>query len=145
MSNQNFFHYVTFQQQIKHKINKQKTFHDCHLYLFIGAMETNVSSRMVSYSSLFLHSLHLHNLLPMILHESGNQQYRVFMITGPRYVNLIPFKVPFNSENYSLQFRLKGTTTRKHNFNLKCIRLCSCNTNDLQHVSWERSKQEKGI
>ena len=59
--------------------------------IFIGAMETNISGMLVSYSSLSLHSLHLHHLLPMILHESGSQQYRVFMITGPRYVNLIPF------------------------------------------------------
>ena len=59
--------------------------------IFIGAMETNISGRLVSYSSFSLHSLHIHYRLPMILHESGSQQYRVFMITGPRYVNLIPF------------------------------------------------------
>ena len=61
------------------------------LCIFIGAMETIISGRLVFYSSFFLHSLHLHHLLPMILHESGSQQYRVFMITGPRYVNFIPF------------------------------------------------------
>ena len=124
MSNQSFFNYITFQQQVKHKINKQKC-SMAAICIFIGAMETNISGRLVSYSSLSLHSLHLHHLLPMILHESGRQQYRTFMIIGPRYVNLIPFKVPFNCDNCSLQFRLKGTTTRKHNLNLKCIKVCS--------------------
>ena len=93
--------------------------------IFIGAMETNISGRLVSYSSLFLHSLHLHRLLPTLLHKTGSKQHRAFMITGPRYVNLIPFKVPFNCDHCSLQFRLKGTTTRKHNLNLKCIKVCS--------------------
>ena len=75
---------------VKHKVNKQKNFHGC-LCIFIGATETNISSRMVFYSSFFLHSLHLHNLLPMILHESGSQHNRVFMTTAPRYKNFIMF------------------------------------------------------
>ena len=59
--------------------------------IFIGAMETNISGRLVSYSSLSLHSLHLNHLIPMILHGSGSQHYRVFMMTGPRYEDFIPF------------------------------------------------------
>ena len=59
--------------------------------IFIEAMETNISGILISYTSLSLHSLHLHNLLPMILCESGSQQHTIFMITGPRYVNLVPF------------------------------------------------------
>ena len=142
MSYQSFFNYITFQQQAKDKIN-QKKISMAAICIFIGAMESNISSSMASYSSLFLHSFHLHNLLPMILHKSGSQQYRVFMITGPRYENFIPFQVPVNSDNCSLQFRLKGTSTRKHNLNLKYIKVCSDfaskvtigNTNYLQNVS----------
>ena len=69
--------------------NKQtKMSHGCHYDIY---WSHGNKYRLVSYSSLFPHSFHLHHLLPMILHESGSQQYRVFMITGPRYVNLIPF------------------------------------------------------
>ena len=118
--------------------------------IFIGPMETSISSRLVSYCSLFLHSFHLHNLLPMILYESGSQQNRVSRITGLRYVSLLLFKMPFNSDNCSLQFRLKGKT-RKQNLNLNCIKVCSKfaskvtigSTNDLKNVSLERLMQEK--
>ena len=60
--------------------------------IFIGAIEAIISSRMGLFYHLFLHSLPLHNLLPMILHESGSQQFMIFRITGPRYVNLIRVK-----------------------------------------------------
>ena len=93
--------------------------------IFIGATETNIPGRLVSSSSLSLHDLHLHHLLPMFLHESGSQHYREFIINGPQYVNLIHFKMPFNVDSCSLQFRVKGTTTRKHNLNLKCIKVYS--------------------
>ena len=49
--------------------------------------------------------------------------------------------------NCSLQFRLKGTTTRKHSLNLKFIKvsISFCNTNALQNVSYEEFNSEKGI
>ena len=66
------FNYITIQQQVKHKINSTK-FPMAAFCIFIGAMEAIISSRMVLYYHLFLHSLPLNNLLPMIMHESGSQ------------------------------------------------------------------------
>ena len=50
MSNQCFFNQSTFQQKVKQKINKQKI-SMAAICIFIGAMETNISDRLVSYSS----------------------------------------------------------------------------------------------
>ena len=41
MSNQSFFNKITFQEQVKYKINKQKC-SIAAICIFIGAMETNI-------------------------------------------------------------------------------------------------------
>ena len=100
----------------------------------------------------FLHCLHLHHLFHILLHKSGSQQNRVLLLIRTRYeedkeVHLIPFYMPFNSKNCNLQFRLKGTTTRKHSLNLKCIEVCInfSSTNALQMLVMTSSIQIKAF
>ena len=118
--------------------NKQtKFFHGCHLYIYWS------HGRLVSYSSLFLPSLHLHHLLPMILHESGSQHNWVFMITGPRYVNsnlskcLLTVTIAVYSSDW--KGRQLGNTISIWNALKFAVIFASKvnrgNTNDLQNVN----------
>ena len=75
----------------------------------------------------------------------------VFGITGTRYeedkVHLILFVLPFNCKNGSLQFRLKGLTTKKHSLTLMCIKVFInfCSINSMQSVNDEKFNAEKAF